>query len=135
VLAYQQTVLNGQQEAENGLVTFLKGRKRFEAQAKSVAAVEQAEKIVVAQFDAGTITISQLILFEQNLVQQQDTLALAQGEIALGLIQVYKALGGGWQLRNTGCCPSGQFAAPAPEVTPTPVLPAAHRRPMLGPPS
>ncbi len=104
-LAYQQTVLNAEQDAETGLVTFLKGRKRTETQAKSVEAAETGVKIVLAQFEAGTVTIAQLILFEQNLVQQQDTLALAEGEIALGLIQAYKALGGGWQIRQEGCTP------------------------------
>jgi hypothetical protein len=32
-------------------------------------------------------------------VQQQDQLAVAQGNIALNLIEVYRAVGGGWELR------------------------------------
>ena len=144
VFAYQQTVLNGQLEAENGIVTFLKGRHRFEAQAKSVAAAETAAKIVLAQFEAGTVSIPQLILFEQNLVQQQDTLALAQGEWALGLIQIYKALGGGWQIKKDGCPPpqfpmaphqeEQKFLPPVPEPIPAPV-PEVKKAIMLGPPS
>ncbi|HZZ77113.1 MAG TPA: efflux transporter outer membrane subunit, partial [Gemmataceae bacterium] len=143
VFAYQQTVLNGQQEAENGLITFLNGQKRFQAQSKSVAAAETAEKLVLAQFEAGTVSIPQLILFEQNLVQQQDTLALAQGEFALGLIQVYKALGGGWQIRRDGCPPPQQafplapqeqkFLPPIPE--PLPQMPTEKKTALLGPPS
>jgi outer membrane protein TolC len=35
---------------------------------------------------------------EQTLVLQLDLLAQAQGQIALGLIQTYRALGGGWEL-------------------------------------
>jgi hypothetical protein len=61
---------------------------------------------------------------EQTLVLAQDTLAQAQGEIALGLIQVYRALGGGWQIRCTGCEP-GQLppakAADSAEVLPSPI--------------
>jgi len=41
---------------------------------------------------------------ELSLVVQQYTLADARGEIARGLIQVYRALGGGWQMRLTNDC-------------------------------
>jgi hypothetical protein len=43
-------------------------------------------------------------------------LAQAQGEIALGLIQVYRALGGGWQLRCTGCTPADQGREGGPQL-------------------
>jgi hypothetical protein len=36
---------------------------------------------------------------QEQLVSRQNQLAQAEGEIALGLIQVYRALGGGWQIR------------------------------------
>ena len=56
---------------------------------------------------------------ETTLVQLQDTLAQARGEIALGLIQVYRALGGGWQIRVNGDLPS-----PAEPCTTEPASPA-----------
>ena len=58
LLSYQQTVLAAQQDVENGLVTFLKERQRFEAQDKSVKAAETGVKIVLDQFEAGTVTIA-----------------------------------------------------------------------------
>jgi hypothetical protein len=36
----------------------------------------------------------------QTLVNQQDVWAQSRGQIAQGLIQVYRALGGGWQIRR-----------------------------------
>jgi hypothetical protein len=39
--------------------------------------------------------------FESILTQQEDQLAVAQGQIALDLIAVYRALGGGWEMRLT----------------------------------
>jgi len=101
--AYQSSVLTGQQEVENGLVTFLKAQQRTKLQAESVKYADDAVKVVLAQYELGTVQITQLIQIEQNLVQQQDTLAQAQGEIVTGLIQVYKALGGGWRIRCEGC--------------------------------
>jgi NodT family efflux transporter outer membrane factor (OMF) lipoprotein len=137
VFAYQQTVLNAEQDVETGLVTFLKGEERRKKQFDSVSAVEGAAQLVGKQFDAGAVNEATLILFLQNLVVQQDTLAIAEGETVLGLIQTYRALGGGWQIRENGC-PAPQLEAPAPVVAP-PVLPklpppAAEKRAMLGPP-
>ena len=51
------------------------------------------------------IDLTRVTLLQQNLVTLEDTLAQAQGEIATGLIQVYRAFGGGWQIRLNGCDP------------------------------
>jgi outer membrane protein TolC len=123
VTAYQTAVLNAQQEAENGLIIFLKAQKRTQLQAQSVKAAQDAVKTVLSQFEAGTVTIAQLILLEQTLVGLQDTLAQAQGEIPTGLIQVYKAMGGGWEIRVNGCVPAGALELEAqPEPGPQPRL-------------
>jgi len=132
VTAYQAAVLNGQQEAENGLIIFLRAQKRTELQALSVKAAQDAVKTVLSQFEAGTVTIAQLILLEQTLVGLQDTLALAQGEIPTGLIQVYKAMGGGWELRVNGCTPAGAVrfdSPPAPELGPPRPVPDSEPPP------
>jgi len=38
---------------------------------------------------------------EENLYKAQNNLATAQGNIALGLIKTYRAMGGGWEMRNS----------------------------------
>jgi NodT family efflux transporter outer membrane factor (OMF) lipoprotein len=104
VAAYQQIVLNANQEAENGLVTFLKAQQRTRLQKDSAGAGEAAVKAIQDLWKGGLLSdYTRVAQLEQNLVVLQDTLAQAEGEIALGLIQVYKALGGGWQIRCTGC--------------------------------
>jgi len=37
---------------------------------------------------------------EQNQLSVEDSLASNQGNVALGIISVYRALGGGWQIRG-----------------------------------
>jgi NodT family efflux transporter outer membrane factor (OMF) lipoprotein len=130
VLGYQNAVLTAQQETEDGLVTFLKAQEFAKLQGECVDYAERAVKVVLAQYELGTVEITQLIQIEQSLVQQQDTLALAQGEIPTGLIQVYRALGGGWQIRCTGCelnpVPAREAPASEYETLPPPrTLPPA----------
>ena len=103
VTAYEQSVLTANEDVENGVVTFLKAQQRAKFQSDSVVHAARAVAVVQVQYKTGTVDLTRVTLLQQTLVQQQDTLAQAQGEIALGLIHVYRALGGGWQLRCTGC--------------------------------
>ncbi len=118
VEAYKQAVLNANQEAENGLVTFLKAQERYKWQKISVDAGKDAVDIVQEQLKAGVVDFTRVAQLLQNQVVLEDTLAQVQGEIATGLIMVYTGLGGGWELRLTGCTPSAG-EAPCPVVRPT----------------
>ena len=51
-------------------------------------------------------------VLQERLVQRQEELAKAQGEIAQGLVKVYRALGGGWQIRETA---PEEVVVPLPE--------------------
>ena len=99
------------------------------SRAASVDDAEKAVKIVLAQYKAGAIDFTRVTQLEQALVQQQDVLTQARGEIATGLIQVYRALGGGWQIRLTGCQPT---ALPPPSEPSREVekLPAPNAEPL-----
>ncbi len=57
---------------------------------------------------------------QQTLTQQQDQLAVARGSVAQNLVLLYKALGGGWQIRLGG---------PAPEEAEAPAEPATESVP------
>jgi NodT family efflux transporter outer membrane factor (OMF) lipoprotein len=133
VTAYQNAVLTAAQDVENGLVTFLKAQERTKFQAESVAKAKKAVEIALAQYKGGIIDLTRVIQLETTLVQLEDTLALAQGEIGLGLIQVYRALGGGWQIRLTGC---ETTALPRQGVPPPPddTRPDPDLKPLPAPP-
>jgi NodT family efflux transporter outer membrane factor (OMF) lipoprotein len=104
VEAYKQSVLNANQETENGLVTFLKAQERFKLQKKSVDAGQEALDTVQKMYP-DKVDFTRVAQLLQNQVVLEDTLAQVQGEIATGLISVYKGLGGGWEIRCTGCTP------------------------------
>jgi NodT family efflux transporter outer membrane factor (OMF) lipoprotein len=99
VANYQETVLKANQEVEDGLVTFLKAQQRARFLNVSVDEALEAVKLVLVQYEKGTVDFTRVTQLQLTLVQQQDDLAQAQGEIARGLVQVYKGLGGGWEYR------------------------------------
>jgi NodT family efflux transporter outer membrane factor (OMF) lipoprotein len=121
---YQQNVLSAAQEVENGIVSFWRSRQAAEHLAASVLAAVRAVKLANAQFQAGVTDYTPVFVAQQFLVQQQNLYAQAQGDIGLGLIQVYRALGGGWELRLAEKAAPAEGvpapAPPAPEVLPPP---------------
>ena len=100
----------------------MRARERTNFQDACARDAEKAVEIVQAQYDGGTVDLTPVTLLQQTLVQQQDVLVQAQGEIATGLIQVYRALGGGWQIRCTDCVPKPLEARPQ-------AVPAKERHP------
>ncbi len=132
LLDYRTAVLTANQQAEDGLVNFLQSQEQTRLLTESVIAAEKAFKIVVAQYKAGTVDLNRVATIETNLVQQEDLQVQARGQIALGLVQVYRALGGGWQIRlGQGAVPGSQPAPAAAERAP---LPAPNLEPAPLPP-
>ncbi len=99
VVNYQNTVLNAAAEVEDGLVTFLRSQNQAEDAAKAVTAETSAFHEAFAQYKGGLTDYNRVVVIQERLVSRQQSLADAQGAIAQGLIQVYRSLGGGWQLR------------------------------------
>jgi NodT family efflux transporter outer membrane factor (OMF) lipoprotein len=114
VTAYQNQVLTAAEEVENGLVAFVKSQDQVRYLAESVSEAKRARDIGAKQYKDGKIDFNRLAVLELNLVDQQNVLAQAKGDVALGLIQVYRALGGGWEIRCTGCTPAPDSAGASP---------------------
>lgn len=99
VARYQNTVLQAGEEVENGIVTFLRAQNRARELADAVNAETAAFNEALAQYRGGLVDYNRVVVIQERLVTRQQTYAEAQGQIAAGLIQIYKALGGGWQIR------------------------------------
>jgi NodT family efflux transporter outer membrane factor (OMF) lipoprotein len=125
VASYQSTVLKAGQEVEDGLVTFLRSQVQARDLGQAVDAETKAFKEAVSQYRGGLVDYNRVVVIQERLVERQQSLAQAQGQIALGLIQVYRALGGGWQIRCDG---SAIGETHAPELSEAPVAPASQTK-------
>jgi NodT family efflux transporter outer membrane factor (OMF) lipoprotein len=100
IATYQNQVLTAAQQVQSALRGFLQSREQAEDLAQSVAAAVTATQLGVGQYRAGTVPFTTVFQLETAQAQQQDNLAVAQGNIAFNLINVYRALGGGWEIRT-----------------------------------
>ena len=129
LLDYRTAVLTANQEAEDGLVAFLKSQEQARMLTEAVVAADKAFQIVVSQYRVGTVDFNRLATIETNLVTAQVSQAQARGAIALGLVQVYRALGGGWEIRLGQPAASAFAAAPAPLPAGTEIAPIPEPKP------
>ena len=153
VTAYQNTVLQADLEVENGIITYVQAHDRERSLRESVDNAYIALEVIVAQYETGLagVDFNRYALIVQNLVQQQDLWVQSRAQIVQGLIQTYRALGGGWQIRmqeppdKRGVLspPPGDEREDAPPIAPMPeqeeLPPPANEQPdemlLLAPPT
>ncbi len=118
---YQNIVLQANAEAENALVGFLKFQQQVKYLTTSTAAANESLGLVREQYNAGKTDFNRVLNVEQLLTQQEDQLAVAQGAVANNLVLLYKALGGGWQIRlGRPASPPETTAGASGETVPAP---------------
>jgi NodT family efflux transporter outer membrane factor (OMF) lipoprotein len=126
---YRQTVLQADQEAEDGIAEFLESQVQEKDLNRSVVAADKAVKLAITQYQGGLVDFNRVALLEQDLVQQQNLLAEAEGAIDTGLVHLYRALGGGWDIECTnqgqppltaeGTSTAGETAPPGNSANPS----------------
>ena len=95
--AYQQTVLVALEDSENALVAYAREQTRRESLLRSVQADQQAVELSTQLYKSGLVDFLHVLDSERSLYIAQDALVRSDQGISLDLVQLYKALGGGWQ--------------------------------------
>ena len=99
-LQYQQTALNAFQEVSNALIS----REKYEAirveQARAVEANQTAVQISLKRYMQGMSSYYEVLIAQEQLYPTQSALAQTELNRRLIVIQLYKALGGGWNLTD-----------------------------------
>ncbi|WP_129793229.1 efflux transporter outer membrane subunit [Sphingosinicella sp. CPCC 101087] len=94
--SYRHSVLTALEDVENALVQLEAARER---QAQFAIAFEAASNTAIlarTQYRAGLSDFQTLLEAERSLLSARDGMAGARGDEALALVQLYRALGGGW---------------------------------------
>ena len=99
VVNYQNTVLRAFQDVEDATVGFLRTQEQTGFLSESVAQYRRSEELSLIQYREGLTSYQRVIDAQRNLAEQEDAFAAATGSVGINLIALYKALGGGWELR------------------------------------
>lgn len=100
VLSYQGTVLQAEQEVEDARSAFANAQVSLEQLTVAAAAARRSLELALDSYKEGATDYTTVLTAEQAQLRVEDALASARGNVPLGLVSVYRALGGGWQLRR-----------------------------------
>jgi multidrug efflux system outer membrane protein len=97
LLTYQQTIQGAFRDVSNALVAYRKNREFRIQQQNLVESAQDAARLSQIRFKAGTADYLEVLTNETNSFSAELALAQAQGNELNALVQLYQALGGGWE--------------------------------------
>jgi multidrug efflux system outer membrane protein len=106
--SYEGSVLNALQDTEGALISYGRSQSRRDALQLAAAASVKASDLARRRFEGGLIDFLEVLDAERTALSAELLLSQSRTDAATSLVAVYKALGGGWDLRET------KDAAPTP---------------------
>lgn len=97
LIAYQQTVQIAFREVSDALIAYRKVREIRGQQELLVTTLQDRSRLAYLRYEGGVDTLLSALDADRNLFDAQRDLARSQRDELLSIVQLYKALGGGWQ--------------------------------------
>jgi len=94
---YEKKVLTAFEEVENAIKSYKEEKQRNASLNASVSAAKKVNKITLARYTSGLIDFQEVQDAERVIFFQEDELAISDGNLVQFIIQLYKAMGGGWE--------------------------------------
>jgi len=116
--AYRGTVLLALAEVENTLVALRQEEIRLQRLETAVEASQRSVNLVETQYMSGLTDFQAYLDAQRDLTNQQDDYAQSRGSVVGNLIELNRALGGGWSLEDPVPVVNPPAVAQAPDVEP-----------------
>ena len=100
IIQYQNTVLRAAGEVESASTAYLMSQEEGRYLVESVDASRKAVDLALTQYRGGEVDFIRVLDTQSFLATQQDRLASVQRDVAVNLITLHRALGGGWELHQ-----------------------------------
>jgi multidrug efflux system outer membrane protein len=97
LLTYQQTIQGAFRDVSNGLIAYRKNREFRIQEERLLESAQDAARLSEVRFKAGTTDYLEVLTNETNSFSAELGVAQAQANELIALVQLYQALGGGWQ--------------------------------------
>lgn len=98
ILNYQNVVLQAQQEVQDAIANYVQAQNTVAKLTMANTSAQQSTKLAMIRYVDGASNYTTVLNAEQAQLQVQNSLASAQGSVPQALVQLYSALGGGWQI-------------------------------------
>lgn len=96
-IAYQRTVLNALHEVDNDLIAYDAEQRRRNRLEQAVVQNRRAVQLAQDRYAQGVADFLSVLEAEQNLLAAEQQLTDSVTNVSTDLVQIYKALGGGWE--------------------------------------
>jgi outer membrane protein, multidrug efflux system len=100
-LEYQQTALTAFREVSDALVSHIRYEEERVEQAEAVSAGREAVTVATDRYKEGKASYYEVLEAQQQLYPAENALSQIEAGRRLAIVQLYKALGGGWSLKNS----------------------------------
>jgi multidrug efflux system outer membrane protein len=97
LLAYRKAILNALQDVSSSLATYRESKESRERQKDLVISASDAVRLAKLRYSGGNTSYLEVLTTDTDLYNAQMQLAQSQQQEAESLVQLYGALGGGWQ--------------------------------------
>jgi multidrug efflux system outer membrane protein len=97
LLTYRQTIQQAFRGVSDALVEYRKGREFRQQQQQLVLSAQDAAQLSEVRYRGGAASYLEVLTNETNYFAAEQGLAQAQLNELVGLVRVYRSLGGGWQ--------------------------------------
>ena len=94
--AYEAALFGALRDVENARASLANGQARGEALALAVQAARNAAQLANFRYRSGLVDFQTVLDTERSVRTLEDSQATTQADTVIALIQLYKALGGGW---------------------------------------
>src|SRR5258707_9096121 len=112
-ISFQKTVLRAWKEVDDALTAYREAQRRRADIARSVTENQAALQAARERYSEGAIGFLNVITTQAQLLQSENDLADSDTQIAIDLVNLYRALGGGWEVADVGY---GFDRAPRPKI-------------------
>jgi multidrug efflux system outer membrane protein len=112
-LSYQQTALSAFREVSDALISHRRYEDERIEQSQAVEAGREAVELATARFKEGKASYYEVLEAQQQLFPAENTLSRLEVSRRLAVVQLYKALGGGWENRELSARAQAQTTPPA----------------------
>ncbi len=113
LISYEKTVLTALQEVEDALTALANNRQRQAALRVAADSSRNAALLARQRYSSGIVDFQTVLDAERSQLSAEDSLKSSEAEGATSLIQLYKALGGGWSPDSPNSSPSAANRTPS----------------------